>query len=65
MKKKIEEVKEEKVEVVHAIPTVHPNPHQDPVCDGCGKPINTVQVREDGKQFHNQYCLNDYHTINR
>lgn len=53
-KKEVKEVKEEVVtpKVVHA------NPNNDPICDGCGKPINTVTVRKDGKVFHNQYCLN-------
>lgn len=49
--------KEVKVEVITP-KVIHANPHGDPLCDGCGKPINTVQVREDGKVFHNQYCLN-------
>ena len=45
-------------EVEVSTPVVHANPHSDPICDGCGKPINTVQVRMDGKQYHNQYCYN-------
>lgn len=54
--------KKKEVPVQEVQTFVHPNPHSDVVCAGCNKPINTVTVREDGLSFHNQYCLNEYHS---
>jgi hypothetical protein len=34
----------------------HPNPHSDPVCAGCNKPINVPTVRDEFGLYHNQHC---------
>lgn len=34
------------------------NPHGDPLCAGCGGPVNTVTIKEDGKVWHGIDCYN-------
>lgn len=45
--------------IVPDVQTINANPHSDPVCAGCDKPINTVTVRDDFGVYHNQHCQAD------